>query len=112
MLTAMDMYLMVAGALATTVMAAAGVAALATGWVVPWGRTRTLRPRLWGYGSLVCAVGAALFMFLGPFTGPPPPQGVRGVVAWCGWVGFMAGLGIQVLARRPGRTPRATKGAA
>jgi hypothetical protein len=103
----MHIYLMVAGALVMTLVAAIGIAALTIGWVPPWGRSRVLRPRLWGYGSLICAVGGGLFMFLGQFSGPP--LGVRGVVAWCGWVAFMAGLGVQFLAQRPGRTPRPTK---
>ncbi|MCX4883357.1 hypothetical protein [Streptomyces sp. NBC_00847] len=106
----MHTYLVVAGAPAVTLVAAGGIAALTTGWVMPWRRSRVLRPRLWGYGSLICAVGGGLYMFVGPFSGPP--AGVRGDVAWCGWVAFMAGLGVQFLAQRPGRTPRATKGAA
>jgi hypothetical protein len=99
----MHIYMAVAGALITVLMAAGGIAALTTGWVMPWRRSRVLRPRLWGFGWLICAVGWGLFMFLGPFVGPP--AGLRGVVAWCGWAAFMAGLGVQVLSQRPGRTP-------
>ncbi|MGI5457729.1 hypothetical protein ACQEWB_32065 [Streptomyces sp. CA-249302] len=103
----MHIYLVVAGTLVMSLMGALGIAALTTGWVIPWRRSKVLRPRLWGYGALMCVVGGSLFMFLGPFSGPP--IGVRGGVAWCGWVAFMAGLGVQYLAERPGRTPRPTK---
>ncbi|MET7698496.1 hypothetical protein [Streptomyces sp. NPDC005485] len=98
-------WLAVAGALVFTALGALGVVTLTTGRVAPWGRGRVVRPRLWGYGSLVAAVGGALFLFLGPLSGPP--HGVRGAVAWGGWAVFMAGLTLQYLAQRPGRrTPR------
>ncbi|MET7690677.1 hypothetical protein ABZT06_22340 [Streptomyces sp. NPDC005483] len=94
--------------LAMTVVAVGGVAGIATGWVMPWGRSRVLRPRLWGYGSLVTAVGATVWIFLGPMAGPP--HAPSAYVAWAGWVMFMAGLLIQFRAQRPGRAARdATK---
>ncbi|MGW7385695.1 hypothetical protein [Streptomyces sp. NPDC054794] len=100
----MHMYLVVASALCVALLAAAGTAAVATGWVAPWGRRRVLRPKLWGWGSLVGAVGVGVFLFVGP-EGGGPSVGVRGVVAWCGWGLFMVGLLVQFLAQRPGRTP-------
>ncbi|MGW1781454.1 hypothetical protein ACWCQQ_20260 [Streptomyces sp. NPDC002143] len=91
-------------ALAVMVLAVGGVAGIATGWVPPWGRSRVLRPRLWGYGSLITAAGAAVWIFVGPLAGPP--HGASAYVAWAGWVVFMVGLLIQSRARRSGRSPR------
>lgn len=87
--------------LVVTVIAVGGVAAITTGWVVPWGRPRVLRPKLWGIGSLVTAVGAAVWTFLGPTVGPP--HAPSAYVAWAGWILFMVGLLIQHRSQRPGR---------
>ncbi|WP_326720861.1 MULTISPECIES: hypothetical protein [unclassified Streptomyces] len=35
--------------------------ALATGRMPPWLRHRTLRPRLWGYGTVCAGAGPALW---------------------------------------------------
>ncbi|MDX2679964.1 hypothetical protein [Streptomyces soliscabiei] len=102
-MSAMHWILVGVAALAVTVLAAGGVAGVATGWVAPWGRSRVLRPRLWGWGSLIAATGATVWMFVGPLSGPP--HGVSAYVAWVGWVVFMVGLLIQIRARRPGRMP-------
>ncbi|MGW7260924.1 hypothetical protein [Streptomyces sp. NPDC054834] len=94
----MHMYLVVAAVLSVLLLAALGGAAVATDWVMPWARGRVLRPRLWGYGALLGAAGMALFMFLGPLAdaGLSPLPVI-------GWLMFMAGLGLQALAQRPGR---------
>ncbi|MFF4487246.1 hypothetical protein ACFY0F_12240 [Streptomyces sp. NPDC001544] len=95
----MHIYLVVAAALAVGLLAAAGIAAVARDWVVPWGRGRIVRPRLWGYGALLGAVGTALFLFLGPLADAEPrPLPVVGQLM------LMAGLLLQYLAQRPGRT--------
>ncbi|MEU9172513.1 hypothetical protein AB0D34_32800 [Streptomyces sp. NPDC048420] len=91
-------------ALSLTVLAVGGVAGIATGWVAPWGRSRVLRPRLWGYGSLIGAVGAAVWTFVGPLAGPP--HGRSAYLAWAGWTVFMVGLLIQLRAKRPGRATK------
>ncbi|MGW0941726.1 hypothetical protein ACWD4O_04125 [Streptomyces sp. NPDC002623] len=91
-------------ALAVTVLAVGGVAGIATGWVPPWGRSRVLRPRLLGCGSLTAAVGATVWIFVGPLAGPP--HGTSAYVAWAGWVVFMVGLLIQLRSQRPGHGPR------
>lgn len=103
-MSAVHAILVVVSALAVTVLAVGGAAGVATGWVAPWGRSRVLRPRLWGWGSLIAATGAAVWMFVGPLNGRP--HGASVYVAWAGWVVFMVGLLIQIRARRPGRTPR------
>ncbi len=99
-MTVMHMYLVVAAALVVTLMAVFGIAGITTGWVVPFGRRRILRPKLWGYSQLLGAVGMSLWMFLGVF-----PEKMD-VIPLIGWFMFMGSLGIQVLAQRPGRTPR------
>lgn len=92
-------------ALTVTVVAVGGVAGIATGWVPPWGASRVLRPRLWDWGSLINATGAAVWIFVGPLNGPP--QGASAYVAWAGWVVFMVGLPVRLRARHPGHLPRA-----
>ncbi|MFJ8536547.1 hypothetical protein [Streptomyces sp. NPDC093591] len=74
-----------------------GVVTRTTGWVVPFGRTRVLRPKLWAYGSLVSGIGGAVFVFLGPLAG------AYGPMPRAGWFASMGGLGLQMPAQRPGR---------
>lgn len=93
----MHMYLVVAAAVAMALLAGAGIAAVTAGWVVPWGRSRVVRPKLWGYGALLSAAGGTFFVFLGPLAG------AYGPLPWLGWLALMAGLGLQMLAQRPGR---------
>ncbi|MEU7058487.1 hypothetical protein [Streptomyces sp. NPDC046197] len=93
----MHMFMVVTAAVLATLLALAGIANIAYGWVPPWARSRVLRPRLWGYGALLGAAGFALYMFLGPLArafGPLP---------LLGWVAFMAGLALQWMSQRPGR---------
>ncbi|MFI5683834.1 hypothetical protein [Streptomyces sp. NPDC051636] len=99
MLIVMHMYVVVAGALVVALMAGFGIAGITTGWVLPPARHRILRPRLWGYGQLLGAAGAALWMFLGVF----PAR--LDVLPLIGWFVFTGSLGLQMLAKRPGRTP-------
>ncbi|MEU6506833.1 hypothetical protein [Streptomyces sp. NPDC046942] len=91
----MHMALAVAAAVIFVLLGAAGVASLTTGWVVAWGRARVLRPKLWGYGCLLGAVGWAVFIYLGPLAGGHNP------LAWLGWLGIMAALRLRVLSERP-----------
>jgi hypothetical protein len=98
MLTGMHIYLVVTAWLAVVLMAAAGIAGVTTGWVVPLGRHRVLRPKLWGCGQLLGAVGFALWMFLGVL---PARLGVLPLLGWCL---FMGSVGVGALAKRPGRT--------
>lgn len=93
----MHMFLVVASAVVFGLLALSGLASVATGWVIPVGRSRVLRPRLWGAGCLVAAAGGAVFLYLGPLAG------AHGPLPWAGWLAFMAGLGLQTLAQRPGR---------
>ncbi|MET7456434.1 hypothetical protein ABZT03_32040 [Streptomyces sp. NPDC005574] len=98
----MHLTLVVLGALLLTVLAAGGVAGVA-GRVPPWRARRVARPRLWGYGMVLSAAGGAVFLFAGPLDGPHGSFGAAPVV---GWVAFMAGLALQMLGERPGRTTR------
>ncbi|MGW3204512.1 hypothetical protein [Streptomyces sp. NPDC001135] len=94
----MHMYLVVAAGLAVALLAVVGVAAAATDWMPPLARPRVLRPRLWGYGTLVSALGLGLYMFLGPLA-----DAGLSALPLAGWVLFMGGMIVQLLARRPGR---------
>lgn len=44
----------------------AGMAAVGTGWVLPWLRKKVCRRRLWGCGSLLLAACCAYALFDGP----------------------------------------------
>ncbi|GAA3830311.1 hypothetical protein GCM10022403_074400 [Streptomyces coacervatus] len=94
----MHIYLVVAAWLAVALLAACGIAAVVADWVPRPARRRVVRPRLWGYGSLVSTLGLGLWMFLGPLmdAGLSPLP----VIGWCL---FMGGMIIQLLAQRPGR---------
>lgn len=97
----MHWMLVALAALAVSGLAAIGIAGITTGWVPPWGRHRVLRPKLWGYGALVGAVGMSLFMFLGPFRGPDAemtPYAMTGLAV------FLVGTVLQMAGQRPGRT--------
>ncbi|MFF2513660.1 hypothetical protein [Streptomyces sp. NPDC058086] len=93
-------YVEAVGTVALVGLAAIGIAGITTGWVPPFGRSIVLRPKLWGYGALVSAVGMTLFVFLGPFRAPdigmaPYALGGMGVA--------FVGMALQMAARRPGR---------
>jgi hypothetical protein len=95
-----ESYVEAVGALALVCLAGIGLAGITTGWIPSFGRSVVLRPKLWGYGALVSAVGMALFMFLGPFRGPDmgmAPYALGGMA-----VAFV-GMALQMAARRPGR---------
>ncbi|MCH0555988.1 hypothetical protein [Streptomyces sp. MUM 16J] len=94
----MHMFLVVGVAVTFGLLAVCGVAGIATGWVVPWGRSRVLRPTLWGYSCLTCAVSGATWIYLGPLAGSYGP------LPWIGWIAFMAGLYLGMLSQRPGRS--------
>ncbi|MEU1405108.1 hypothetical protein ABZ471_22590 [Streptomyces sp. NPDC005728] len=97
----MHMYLVVAAWLAVALLASAGIASIVSDWV-PWpARRRVVRPRLWGYGTLVGTLGLGLM-----FVQPPDETGF-GVLLITGWCLFLVGMIIQLAAQRPGR--RATK---
>lgn len=103
----MNMVWVTVTVLALGAAAAAGIAAITTGWLPPLGRDRVLRPRLWGYGELVSAAGLGVFMFLGPLRGPDIrmlPYALSGTAV------FLVGSALQMTARRPGRpvTPPAS----
>ncbi len=81
-----------------------GVVAITTGRIIPGpesGRAKVLRPRVWGYGTLVFAVGIGMFIFLGPLQGP---TGGYSRYALVGLVLSSLGLYVQRLAAKPGRT--------
>ncbi|WP_406473791.1 hypothetical protein [Streptomyces sp. NBC_01615] len=96
----MHWYLVAFAVLAVTGLAGFGIATITTGWVPPWARRRVLRPKVWGYGSVLSAAGMSLFMFLGPFRGPDAdmtPYAMTGLAM------FLAGTVLQAAGQRPGR---------
>lgn len=95
----MHLLIVVGAWLAVALFVAAGVASVVTGWV-PWpARRRVVRPRLWGYGTLLTSLGLSLLLLLGPLE-----DAGAGTVAFCGYCAlFLAGFVVQALAQRPGR---------
>ncbi|MFB7110232.1 hypothetical protein [Streptomyces sp. NPDC056291] len=53
----MKVYMAIAGVLIALLIAASGVAGITRGWVPPMNRRPVHRPRLYGWGQLVCAFG-------------------------------------------------------
>jgi hypothetical protein len=90
----------IAAVLSMVALATMGLAGITTGWVPRWGRNRVLRPKLWGYGAVVSAVGMTAFMLLGPLGAAPP---AHTYVPPAGIAVYLVGLGLQMLAQRPGR---------
>lgn len=41
-----------------------GIAAVSTGWMLPWLRKRTVSPRLWGWGDIILGVGLTILTFI------------------------------------------------
>jgi hypothetical protein len=77
------------------------VAAITTGWIMPGrGRAKVLRPRVWGYGTLVAMAGIGTYLFVGPLQGPDMGNFP---VAMSGMAVFAAGLYIQRQAMKPAR---------
>ncbi|MGW5276639.1 hypothetical protein ACWEQP_29645 [Streptomyces sp. NPDC004044] len=91
----MHWYVVVPFAVMSTLAVVEGIAAIRTGWVVPWLRNKVFRPRLWGYASLLLAACLALQIFDSPKT--HFPFGGLGVI-----VGFI-GSAMMVVARRPAK---------
>ena len=75
-----------------------GVLAIATGRMPPWLRRRTLRPRLWGYGTVCSSAGPALwavsFMVI-------TSDIAFSVLALVGLVLMLGGVVLQMFAERP-----------
>jgi hypothetical protein len=59
-----------------------------------------LRPRVWGYGTLVAMAGIGTYLFVGPLQGPDLGNFP---VAMCGMAVFAAGLYVQRQSLKPAR---------
>ncbi|MEU4170611.1 hypothetical protein AB0F46_27510 [Streptomyces sp. NPDC026665] len=98
----MHWYFVGFAALIVIAQAGAGIAAITRYWIPPWMRRRVVRPKLWGWGTLVAALGWSLFAFLGPFRGPDftmAPYVLGGMAL------FIGGLVVQGMGQHPGRRP-------
>ncbi|MDQ0992854.1 hypothetical protein [Streptomyces sp. V3I7] len=93
-----DMVVDVLGAVLVALLVVSGVAAIASGWILPIGRqryrVRILRPRLWGCATLVFGIGAAVMIFR-PFGFPYDLVGLAM---------FLSGLALRTRSERPGPT--------
>lgn len=96
----MPWYVLAPSALMSVLGAVGGVAAVRRGWVLPWLRPRTLRPRLWGYGVLLMSAFLAAQVVDGAVAGLHPQLLVIGG----GFVLFLIGSGLMLASQQPGRT--------
>lgn len=92
-------YLLAPGALVSVLVAVGGVAAIRTGWVPPWLRRKTCRPRLWGYGALLMSVFLAAQVVSGAVAGPYSQL----LVVSGGLVVLLTAMGLMLASQRPGR---------
>ncbi|MDN3026522.1 hypothetical protein PH203_32285 [Streptomyces sp. S.PB5] len=91
--------LMVVAVVVLTAGAVIGLAAVIDGWMIPGrGRDKVLRPRMWGYGTLVGQAGIGTFLFLGPLDESRHPAFFPYALA--GMAVFALGLYVQRLAMR------------
>jgi len=90
--------LVIAAVVVLTASLVIGGAAATTGWLLPGrGRAKVVRPRMWGYGTLVGQAGIGTFLLVGPLYGPSM-QHVP--YAMAGMAVFAYGLYVQRLATR------------
>ncbi|MFJ5831791.1 hypothetical protein [Streptomyces sp. NPDC093089] len=94
----MDWHVFVPGAFAL-LFAASGAAAVRTGWIWPWLRSRVFRTGLHGRGQLLMAAAFAV-QTLSPFTDDRAVSSVLGVASV---LTLLTGLVLLVLGERPGR---------
>lgn len=107
--TMIDMHemLVMAAVVVLTAGIAIGGAAATKGRLLPGrGRAKILRPKVWGYGTLLGQAGMGVFLFLGPLNGSRNTAFIPFAIA--GAVAFMAGLHVQRRAQSPGRADDAT----
>ncbi|GLP68142.1 MULTISPECIES: hypothetical protein [unclassified Streptomyces] len=91
--------LVILAVLVLTVGAGLSLAAITAGWIAPGaGRAKVLRPRVWGYGTLVAMAGIGTYLFVGPLQGPDMGHFP---VAMGGMAVFFVGLYVQRRAFRP-----------
>ncbi|MFB7513541.1 hypothetical protein [Streptomyces sp. NPDC056144] len=93
----MSWYLAVPTALLALLFAAGGVAALRTGWVLPWQRRHVHRVKLFGWAQLVIAAAFATKVATALFESPGADAGVGSASL----VVLLAGFGLMVVAQRP-----------
>lgn len=94
----MDWHVFVPGAFAL-LFAVSGAAAIRTGWIWPWLRSRVFRTGLHGRGQLLMAAAFAV-QALSPFTDDRAVSSVLGVASL---LALLTGLVLLVLGERPGR---------
>ncbi|MET7490492.1 hypothetical protein [Streptomyces sp. NPDC005538] len=90
-------------ALAWTVwglMVLVGIAAVRNYWILPWLRTRVVRPWLWGYGALLACAGMAVGLAGGPTAHSVT---VDNISFGATMVLLIGGFTLQHLGQRPGR---------
>ncbi|MEX0168341.1 hypothetical protein [Streptomyces sp. LMG1-1-1.1] len=94
----MDWHVVVPGAFAL-VFTASGVAAIRTGWIWPWLRSRVYRKGLHGRGQLLMAAAFAV-QALTPFA---DDRGVSSALGVASVLAVLAGVALLVLGERPPR---------
>ncbi|MEU5220365.1 hypothetical protein AB0G79_29775 [Streptomyces sp. NPDC020807] len=93
----MSWYLAVPSVLLALLFAAGGVAAVRTGWVLPWQRRHVHRVRLFGWAQLVIAAAFAAKVATGLFDDPGADAGLGSVSLLV----LLGGFGLMVVSQRP-----------
>ncbi len=94
MLTNIGIGCLAAAVVATVVF---GVAAIRTGWLLPWLRRGTLRPVLWGYATLAGGAGLCLWCVGMAAAERAEVFGIAGLLL------IVTNTVLSYLATRPGR---------
>ncbi|MFD8211257.1 hypothetical protein ACFV2S_33240 [Streptomyces sp. NPDC059695] len=93
----MSWNLAIPSAVLAALLVAGGVAALRTGWVMPWQRRWVHRPRLFGW-AMVTVAGSAAFQ---ASTALIAPRGIGAVAQGAALGLLLAGMILLTLSQRP-----------
>ncbi|MFF3372696.1 hypothetical protein ACFYXF_07025 [Streptomyces sp. NPDC002680] len=96
----MDAYVLGTAALLASGLFVCGAVAVRTYWLLPWLRSRTVRPEMWGYGAMLSSAGLLLQMTYGPVTVFHNSETVDSAAFITGMLLMIAGAWFQLLASR------------
>ncbi|MEH0418783.1 hypothetical protein [Streptomyces sp. B21-083] len=96
-----DSYLLGTAGLLMAGLVVIGAVAVRTAWLLPWLRYRTVRPELWGYGSMSFGTGMFLLMSWGALDAFGGTRVLHGAMGIIGVLMMTAGAYLQSRSARP-----------